>query len=497
MDICDHNAADEPDRAKEAYSANSCRRTVWEGHDETYCILHSEKSDKCIDDVVEAIAEENGTTTGVKLLGLSGGSTLDLTDQRLPRADFTGSDLSGATFDGALLAGSDFSETNLDSATFKNGTSLRNAVFDGSTCIQTEFQRADLRQTSFRDAEVVDTHLWGIKGTGLDFSNSSFVEVRLHQSNLDESIFTSATLEDVLFNAAKLTDATFSEATLLDCNFTEAELTDVRFSSIEIDRTTNFGSQLLLEYEGDRSAEPAHLLSKYDIPQVTDRKFGTRTSPIESEPPDITFPRIRWNTHFKFKLFSTPWRIWNRLSVQLELQCAKKHAEKDEDVKVPKQLDKLRQAEQTYSALKTACRSNSLRQAARKYNVREKESERKHRFPGPAWLRNSALKWLMWYGESPKHVLKVSLITWLLSAIILFGLGFQTPAGQIKFSLCGTFRPELILPVLELSLRRLLTFSNGSMTLVGPSESAGVLITGFGKLLEALLIFTLGRRAVA
>ncbi|RDZ35530.1 pentapeptide repeat-containing protein [Haloferax sp. Atlit-109R] len=416
---------------------------------------------------------------------------------RLPRADFTGLDLSGATFDGALLAGADFSETNLDSATFEDDASLRNAVFTEATCVQTQFQSADLRQALFQDAEIVDTNLWGIKGTEIDFSDSSLEEVRLHQSNLDEAIFTNATLDQVSFNASKLTEATFSKATLLDCDFNEAELSDIRFPNIEIDAKTSFGPQLLLEYEGDRCAEPTHLLSKYEIPRVSDRKFGTRTSPIEPDPPDSVFPRIRWRTHFKFKLCSTPYRIYSRLRAQINLWRAKKQAESGTDVKVPKQLKKLRQAEQTYSVLKTTYRSNSLRQAAREYNVREKEAERKHRFPGLAWVRNSTLKWLMWYGESPKHVLKVGFVAWILSAMILFGLGFQTPSEHIKFSVCGTFRPGVALPVLELSLRRLLTFSSGSVTLTGASESAGVLITGFGKLLEALLIFTLGRRAVA
>jgi uncharacterized protein YjbI with pentapeptide repeats len=493
---CSHNAEDEPDRAEERYGAKSCTRTVWEGHDEAYCILHSE-NDKDIDDVVEAIEEENGLITGVKFPVLSDGSTLDLSNERLPRADFTGSNLSGTTFDGALLAGANFTKANLDSATFRDNTTLRNAIFTGATCIQTEFQGADLRHALFRDAEVFDTQMWGIDGTELDFSDSSLEEVRLHQSNLDEGTFTNATLEEVYFNTSKLTKATFSNSTLLDCDFNEADLSGVRFPNIEIDSTTNFGSRLLTEYEGDRNAEPEHLLDEYGIPRVSEREFGTRTPSIGPEPPDLFFPRVRWRTHFGFKLRSLPWRIWSRLKAQSKLRNAEKQAKNEDDVQVPEQLANLRQAEQTYSALKTAYRSNSLRQAARRYNVREKEAERKHRFPWPAWIRNSSLKWLMWYGESPKHILKIGFLTWMLSALVLFILGFQTPSGQIQFNPVGTYRPELILPILELSLRRLLTFSSGSATLTGLSESAGVLITAFGKILEAMLIFTLGRRAVA
>jgi hypothetical protein len=103
----------------------------------------------------------------------------------------------------------------------------------------------------------------------------------------------------------------------------------------------------------------------------------------------------------------------------------------------------------------------------------------------------------MWYGESPGHVLKIGFVTWIVAAIVLFWSGIPTPNGTVSLSLQGTFRPDLVDDVLYFSFRRLFTFSNGAYTLTGVSEVIGVLISAVGTLLEAMLVFALGRRAVS
>ncbi|QRV15899.1 hypothetical protein JMJ58_03060 [Haloterrigena salifodinae] len=164
---------------------------------------------------------------------------------------------------------------------------------------------------------------------------------------------------------------------------------------------------------------------------------------------------------------------------------------------MPRQLKALDEAAEVYGNLKSAYRDGPYGEKARKFNVREREAERKRRVLSLVSIWNSLLKWGMWYGESPGHVLKMVVLSWAVAAILLFCSGIQTPTETIVFSWQGTPRLDIIDDVLLFSFCRLFTFSNESYTVSGGSEVIGFAISAVGKLLEAMLIFTLGRRTVS
>lgn len=112
---------------------------------------------------------------------------------RMQRADFRGTDLSGALLRGADLSGALFSDVNLAGADFSGanlsgaglrGTNLKLANFAGAnlqdatfmcanvTCANlrganlrgANLRNADLRDTDLRGADIRDTNLWGCTG---------------------------------------------------------------------------------------------------------------------------------------------------------------------------------------------------------------------------------------------------------------------------------------------------------------------------------------------
>ncbi|SIR88122.1 Uncharacterized protein YjbI, contains pentapeptide repeats [Haladaptatus litoreus] len=442
----------------------------------------------------------DGIITGIKLHQIDDGTDLDFADMSIPRADFAESNLRGVSFDGANLVGADFAHTDLKSATFQespdsgNKPALRKARFDGSTCNQTEFQLTNLDGTTFHRASIVDTELWGIDGTNIDFTEASIRKSRLHQSNLDLSIFGGGTIRDSFFTAADLSESDFSDCRIINCDFTDANLSDSRFSGANLDDETEFGSRLLSEYEADKLAEPDCLHQKFDIPSVSDRGFGRETEPITETPPESPFESIpKWPARINH-IAGTPFRVWNRHRSRKKVSNTSTDSC---DKSLPRQLEALDEATEVYGNLKSAYRDGPYGGKARKYNVRERETERKRRVLSTASIRNSLLKWGMWYGESPGHVLKMVVLMWAVAAIVLFYSGIQTPTETIVFSWQGLFRLDIVDDVLLFSFRRLFTFSNGSYTVSGGSEVLGIGISAIGKILEAMLIFTLGRRAVS
>jgi hypothetical protein len=101
------------------------------------------------------------------------------------------------------------------------------------------------------------------------------------------------------------------------------------------------------------------------------------------------------------------------------------------------------------------------------------------------------------HGESPGQVLKVGLTLWVLSTVLFLHLGIHTNDGTvIQLSLSGNPDAGLLIRSLLFSLRRIFTFSNGGSGLI-QGELRATTLSIIGALLEAALIFTLGRRAVA
>lgn len=495
---CRHNGSREPDRLKQAVPPQSCNREVWLGEDNNYCFLHSDRANKPPQKIKKKLASVKGNITGIRLHEIDDATDINFSDLSIPRADFTGSNLRNVSFDGANLAGADFTDTDLKSASFcesvssGNDPDLRKTRFDKSTCNQTEFQLKNLDDATFRQASIVDTELWGIDGTKTDFTGASIRETRLHQSNLDHSLFIGATIRDSHFTAAELSKSDFTDCRLVSCDFTDANLCGSRFSGAILDDETTFGTQLLSEYEGDRIAEPDRLHEKFDIPRVSERGYGRETEPITETPPQSPFESIpKWSAKLNHVL-GTPFRVWNRIQIRYSVATTD-----NSDDSLPRQLKAFDEAAKVYGNLKSAYRDGPYGEKARKFNVRERESERKRYFLSYSSARNTALKWGMWYGESPGHVLKMGLLVYALTMALFFFNGIQTPTETIVFSWQGTFQLDLVGDLLLFSFRRLFTFSNGSYHIGGRGEVIGTVVSAIGKLLEAMLIFTLGRRAVS
>ncbi|QRV15900.1 pentapeptide repeat-containing protein [Haloterrigena salifodinae] len=109
------------------------------------------------------------------------------------------------------------------------------------------------------------------------------------------SEFIGGTIRDSDFTAAELSESDFTDCRMINCDFIDANLSGSRFLGADLDDRTEFGGQLLSEYEADKLAEPDFLHQQLDIPQISDRGFGRDTDPITETPPESQFKSIpKW-----------------------------------------------------------------------------------------------------------------------------------------------------------------------------------------------------------
>ncbi|WP_181685281.1 pentapeptide repeat-containing protein [Halorhabdus salina] len=475
-----------------------CGLSPWEESEENYCILHAEVSDKPHDKINEAIAEHDQPIPNVQLFDIEDGSDLDFEGAKLPGANFSGSTLEDVCFSGALLRDADFSETDLTRADFSGDANLREACFDGASCNQTKFSQSRIPQTTFHDATLTSTRMNYARGSGAEFHDATIVDTVFFQSNLDNCGFINATLRDCTFRAADLDGTKFSDSDITATDFLEAQLTDTRFSGATLDENTDLGTKLMSEYQADRLAEPDWVIRGVGVITTDDTMFGVESSrPLNSEnarshddePPDSPIESqmsgVFWWIYIRLL---APIRFVYRLKARLN-QWARGSSE---------QIEHLQSAQGTYSEIKTAYRASPGSESARYHNIREKECRRKQLkllFP---WVRYAAIKRLMKYGESPRQVIKFGLVVWAISTALFLHFGIATESGSVIYlDLSGEVNWGRAIRVSLFSMRRLFTFSNGNMALAPEAETVGVVTSATGAIIEAALVFTLGRRAVS
>lgn len=497
LETCSYRGRNEADRAGSVVSRERCTEPVWENSANDFCVLHAREDNKPIPKIQAALDSLGGDqqVTGAYLASIEDGSQLDFSEKNLIRADFSNSSLRGVSFSGGNFAGADFTNADLTNADFSSNSYLKEAVFVESKCNSTTFSGSNLNESDFEDANIVNSEFQHIDGRDIGFDSARIIDTELFQSNLNYAVFRGAYIQDVDFNRSHLQYSDFTKAEIFESDFTDANLTAARFHGSYLDEDTNFGHKLLLEYTADRKAEPSWIQDRLGILRVGDDFYGNpNKDSIPEEPPSSPYQSQQAKRRFRIYVWlMSIIRSFTRLS-----RSSSDNETGQRQLNPEGEKEKLKSAEKVYASLKSAFRDSARADQARRFNIREKEARRKRTYFSVEWGRLFLLRHWMKYGESPYQVVKVGIVSILVSVAVFLQSGVVLPSGEIiRWSLSGEFEPSILLRVSVFALRRLFTFSNGGLELVGWGSQVATVISAVGKLIEAALVFTLGRRAVS
>jgi uncharacterized protein YjbI with pentapeptide repeats len=160
----------------------------------------------------------------------------------LPRVDFTGADLEGATFGIAQLDRASFERAQLQGASFVGarlrGASFTGAHLEGSLFVSAQLQGASLAVAQLQGASLNNTRLQGSNLGGAQLQGASLRTARLQGASLFGAQLQAADLWGAQLQAADLSLANLQGASLDDANLQGAELNSAQLQGATFDGTT-------------------------------------------------------------------------------------------------------------------------------------------------------------------------------------------------------------------------------------------------------------------
>ena len=471
-----------PENLPDGIQALVCEEPLW--NDEDRCIWHSETDDKPIGELESEWDTAPSRIDGLYLVDSRVGDRLNFESKTLYSANFSDSDLTEANFRDAELDFADFCGSNLRSARFDTeDTTLTKAKFKKAKCKDTRFQRATLHNSNFESAIANSVKMQHVDAADADFSDVKFHDAKLIDSNLRSVNLTNAELHQADCGRSNLEDACLKGADLRGISLVDADLFNADLRDAEINHETDFGTKICREYIADHESEGKLVIQWTGRPENPNLKRGSNNTEYVGEARYVS----DWNSYeeqlgrrHKFVLAIS--RLIHRIPGQTS----------------ERSTSLLEESEEIYLNIKQLCRSNSVPEKQRHFNIREKEIKRKRAYceGSLSWCRWSILRWSMLYGESAKQVIVSALTTILICAILYPIWGVQTTDDRtVEYSISGTVSVTDTLDILFFSLRRLISTSNGGYVPIGVSEWIALMQTTAGALLVAMLVFTLGRRA--
>ncbi|WP_439027536.1 pentapeptide repeat-containing protein [Haloarchaeobius sp. DT45] len=164
-----------------------------------------------------------------------------------------------------------------------------------------------------------------------------------------------------------------------------------------------------------------------------------------------------------------------------------------------RELSNLEQAEKIYGELEAAYSGTAWARSRRRLNIRQQEVRRKQsrfrRYPFQGMM-----KWSMCYGESPIHVLGAAFGVALLGATLLLCGGIEINGSLVGYRLSGNWPGKSLVyfvDVLIFSIRKIVGVEAQKVNPTGLDEIISFSLVVAGKLLFAMFVYTLGRRAVS
>ncbi|SFR65590.1 pentapeptide repeat-containing protein [Halogeometricum limi] len=394
-------------------------------------------------------------------------------------AEFTGGgdvSFSGAEFTGdaiVLFNGAEFTcdgEVSFSEVDFTgDGIVLfSRAEFTGDGDVW--FDGAEFTGTvSFRDSSL---------GNSVSFADAQFAECELEISSMADmdlhlADFTNVQLQNVDFSGANLEQAIFSRSNLYNTNFSGAKLNGAVFGDAQINQGTDFGEDVDFRVPYDPEFERATDDSASGTGRLT--RVVSRYLPSQPNWPD-------------------------------------ENVGDDANSDTDEEESRLLKAARTYHTLEKIGRNNSLPELQRIGFIRRQEMHRLRQAEEAStadslgatlswwgkWIRSTAARLTLLYGESPWRVIGASLFV-----ILSFGMsyplgGFRAASGNNTELIRATSFGEWLTMLPDGIYFSMLTFTTlgfGDFQPAGWGKLLATSETALGATLLALLVFVLGRRA--
>ena len=173
-----------------------------------------------------------------RIISISKGEELDLSDTDLSGVDLSGVDLSGAYLSGAYLSGADLSGAYLRDA------DLSDADLSDANLRDAYLRDAYLSASDLRGADLSGTYLSGADLSGANLSGGDLSGAYLRDANLSDADLSGANLSVANLSGAYLRDANLSGADLRDANLRDADLRDADLSGADLSGANLSGTNL-------------------------------------------------------------------------------------------------------------------------------------------------------------------------------------------------------------------------------------------------------------
>jgi uncharacterized protein YjbI with pentapeptide repeats len=441
---------------------------------------------------------------------------------------FVGASCTSTQFEGTTLKKADFTDATLVKAKLA-GAECKNAdftraeisegVFQGATCSETDFTDATIRRTKFQGADLEKA----------DFSGARILKGQYWGANLQKATFAESVISYANFVRADLQSALFIDAVIgRNTSFREANLKGVNFSTVRLGEEVDFGNRLLQEYQADYHAGHQCVWDHYfdDIHPPTFRTGptyvlatdGGTTQPtsgegkrdeqenvheddllltltesgeekelpdcIQSTPPESPLESVH-DRHFWLRC-SSP---WYRYAATITPSLLLTGSEETESLYA--------ESERLYGAIEAGYAGTSSGDKRRRFNIRQNAARQKQL--GVGYFRQLLLKRAMLYGESPAQVLRFTGLITVLAAVtwVASGVRIGDQVIGIGYPAYGVFQQvEYWGKLAEHGVRQLIGVSSPAVApkgVVGQWTETTVAV--IGKLLFAMFVYTLGRRA--
>jgi uncharacterized protein YjbI with pentapeptide repeats len=191
------------------------------------------------------------------------GAILDLAS--LPKVDFTGAKLQGASFFGAQLQGASLADAQLQGASLDNtklqGARLFGARLQGAWLPFAQLQGAELNGSQFQGANLGGAQLQGASLNGSQFQGAELGGVQLQGASLNfaqlqGADLSGAQLQGASLNGSQLQGADLGGAQLQGADLSGAQLQGASLQKIQL-QAADLSSALLWRSKGDIAIQAA------------------------------------------------------------------------------------------------------------------------------------------------------------------------------------------------------------------------------------------------
>jgi uncharacterized protein YjbI with pentapeptide repeats len=234
------------------------------------------------------------------------GAIFDLAN--LPKVDFTGAELQGASLNGAQLQRASFDNAQLQRAALNEaqlqGASLEDAQLQGAKLFKVQLQGASLITAQLQGAVLYDAQL-----QGATLFKAQLQGALLHAAQLQGASLEAAQLQGASLEAAQLQGASLNGAELQGASLNGAELQGASLQNASLEATDLSGARLwrISGHVGKLAAvrlpdspdqrPPSRKADNGEVPPWNDRAYQGLRQMMESVPPgalrDDAINRIR------------------------------------------------------------------------------------------------------------------------------------------------------------------------------------------------------------